>query len=72
MKISETPESPSKPEISISLIGPRYVTISWVPGVNNGYSPIRNYSIQVEENGEAFIPIPDYIPGDLTTYKVDK
>ncbi|CAH1794891.1 unnamed protein product [Owenia fusiformis] len=63
------PDPPSKPTIGQSQVSSREVTISWQPG-NDGYGPLRNYTIQVYKEGGEWVTLPDIVPPDVTSYTI--
>jgi len=61
------PDPPSRPMVGASQRGDRWIVMNWTPG-GDGYGPIRNYTIQVNEKDGVFTRIGDYIPSSTTAY----
>jgi protein sidekick len=65
----EAPQAPSAPQISQSQIQDREITFSWTPG-NDGYSPLRYYTVQYSENHAGWQTVTEQIDPLLTSYTV--
>lgn len=63
------PDPPSDPQIGTSAVGNRYVTINWQPS-SNGYSPIRNYTIEIEKDGQDWEQLEELVPPDAVAYTI--
>ncbi|KAK3090478.1 hypothetical protein FSP39_012184 [Pinctada imbricata] len=62
------PDSPTKPQIT-SEVKARAVTISWQAGFD-GYSPLRNYTIEYKGPDGIWTDIGKTVPADVTSYSV--
>ena len=59
----------------MSQVGADWVTINWQPG-NDGYGPIRNYTIQYlmlqPDNLAMYVDLPHYVPPNVTAFTVEE
>ena len=53
----------------MSAVGDRWVTINWQPG-NDGYSPVRNFTLQQRNDGGAWTDLEDLVPHDAVAYTI--
>ena len=65
----EAPQAPSAPQISPSQVQDREITFSWTPG-NDGYGPLRYYSVQYSENNAGWQTVSEQIDPLLSSYTV--
>ncbi|XP_044015450.1 protein sidekick isoform X2 [Aphidius gifuensis] len=63
----DKPQSPSKPIILRSQIQSRQITFSWTPG-QDGYAPLRYYTIEKSENNGQYQLINEKIDPSLNSY----
>ena len=65
----EAPHAPSAPQISPSQVQDREITFNWNPG-NDGYGPLRYYSVQYSENNGGWQTVSEQIDPLLSSYTV--
>lgn len=61
------PAPPARPLVAKSLLQPHHITFSWTPG-NDGYAPLRYYTVQVKEDGGTWKTIPERVDPFATSY----
>lgn len=63
------PDAPSPPLFGPSQVGDRWVELSWTPGAD-GYGPVRNFTLQVQRQGSAFVSLEEPVPASLLQHNV--
>ena len=63
------PDPPSRPQIGMSAVGDRWVTVNWQPG-NNGYSPVRNFTMQLRVDGADWLTLDRLVPHNAVAYTI--
>ncbi|KAI8435034.1 hypothetical protein MSG28_003463 [Choristoneura fumiferana] len=64
------PTPPARPNVSRSLLQPHHITFSWTPG-NDGYAPLRYYTVQQKEEGATWQTIPERVDPFATSFTVE-
>ncbi|KAL5018087.1 hypothetical protein ScPMuIL_003809 [Solemya velum] len=64
------PDQPSAPQILTDAIHARNVTIMWQPGQSDGFSPLRNYTIQYKRVDGEWVTFDQDIPPNLSSTAV--
>ncbi|CAH0692396.1 unnamed protein product [Chilo suppressalis] len=64
------PAPPARPNVARSLLQPHHITFSWTPG-DDGYAPLRYYTVQVKEEGGTWHTIPERVDPFATSYTAE-
>lgn len=64
------PLPPPRPHVARSLLQPHHITFSWTPG-DDGYAPLRYYTVQQKEEGGTWQTIPERIDPFATSYTAE-
>ena len=63
------PDPPTKPQIMDTQIEDTQVTVNWQP-TSDGFGPIRNYTVQVQQDEADWLTEDAYIRHNATSYTV--
>ena len=70
--LTEAPGAPSQPTFSEKDVGARKATLSWTKPSSDGFSPIRNYTVQQLRVDAEWTTLSDVIQAVHTTYTATK
>jgi len=67
--VTGEPDPPTQPQIMDTQVTERQVTINWQPS-SDGFGPIRNYTVQVQQDDNEWRTETAYIMFNATSYTI--